>query len=480
MGENASERFTKVLSQLYDRIYNYCDKQIKNELTLGACIVTPKYASVPKPTQAVQAELERRTATYFEQTEAVGYCFRYSSIPLNPRKNPQATTQSISVDDYQMSLNLPRFDDEWEQIILARSLIYCPVDYEQHGWSDWFELQREAIRLTPLLHQSLKEIQTKFQIEITLTFPAKPIFQSFISEYALIDRNYSEMTKQEKKEENINKSNKDENIAFRYRLAIDAVRSAKTLKDLYIIARKKAISTRNSKLKSLFWMFINKVEANLVMSTNLSDKDKQSLISQLRGSKEKSSREKYTAKRPALCISDLECGQMLCLLREEFLASKTKNKAIAETILFILIAQHAAFSGLPLKEKDILSIQMNDINQQDLTIRIKNQEINITAGLNEILLAWTGDGERKNKRLLFQNLTYDNLEDIISKCSAKFYGPSHKLLPKDFLEKVHVIAGVRISIEMRRQITEQEELVKASPYRINPHEIKKQIKQVFL
>ncbi len=86
---------------------------------------------------------------------------------------------------------------------------------------------------------------------------------------------------------------------------------------------------------------------------------------------------------------------MLCLLREEFLTSKTNNKAIAETILFILIAQHAAFSGLALKEKDILSIQMNDINQQDLTIHIKNQEINITEGLNEILLAWTGIWRKK-------------------------------------------------------------------------------------
>ncbi len=95
--------------------------------------------------------------------------------------------------------------------------------------------------------------------------------------------------------------------------------------------------------------------------------------------------------------------------------------------------------------------------------------------------SWLGleYGERKNKRLLFQNLTYDNLEDIISKFSAKFYGPSNRLLPKDFLEKVHVIVGVRISVEMRRQITQQEELAKSSLYRINPREIKKQLKEVF-
>lgn len=214
------------------------------------------------------------------------------------------------------------------------------------------------------------------------------------------------------------------------------------------------------------------------MSTSLSEKEKQLLITQLRGSKKKIPKGKYIAKRPALCISDLECGQMLYLLKQDFLTAKIKNKAVAEAILFILIAQHAAFSGLCLKEKDILGIKISDINHQDLTILIK-QEVNMTGGLNEILLAWVGDMERITKRFLFQNLTYDNLENILSKCSAQFYGLSNKLLPKDFLEKVHVIPGIRISIEMRRQITEQEELIKTSPYRIDTREIKKHIKESF-
>ncbi len=102
MRQNASERFTRILSELYDRIYNYCIKQIKNELVFGACMVSPKYSSVPCPPKAVQDEIERRVANYFGETEAVGYCFRYSSIPLSPRKNPQA----ISIEDYQISFNL--------------------------------------------------------------------------------------------------------------------------------------------------------------------------------------------------------------------------------------------------------------------------------------------------------------------------------------------------------------------------------------
>lgn len=147
----------------------------------------------------------------------------------------------------------------------------------------------------------------------------------------------------------------------------------------------------------------------------------------------------------------MECGQVLYLLIRDFLGDTTKNKVIAETIVFILIAQHSAFSDLVLKEKDILTIKVTDINYQDLTVLVKDKEINITCGLSEVLKAWIGDTERVNKRLLFPSLTYDILEDVIGKCSAKFYGPERKILPRDLLEKVHVMPGVRISLELRRR-----------------------------
>lgn len=67
------------------------------------------------------------------QTEAVGYYFRYWTPPIRPEINLQGALKPISADDYQMTLEIPRFDDQWEQITLARSLIYCPLDFEHHG-----------------------------------------------------------------------------------------------------------------------------------------------------------------------------------------------------------------------------------------------------------------------------------------------------------------------------------------------------------
>ena len=43
------------------------------------------------------------------------------------------------------------------------------------------------------------------------------------------------------------------------------------------------------------------------------------------------------------------------------------------------------------------------------------------------------------------------------------------------MHKVHTIPFARISIELRKQINHQEELIKQSPYLINTREIKKHI-----
>jgi hypothetical protein len=471
MKQNSLERFAVELTSLLKRIYDYWATHTEKEQPFGACTVNPKHAAAPLPTQEIQAELERRATEFFTPTKAIGYYFRYWTPPMLPVIDSGEASKPFTVDDYQMTLELPRFDDKWQQTVMARSLIYCPLDQEQHGWSDWFELQHEAVRLTPLLHKTLKELKIRLGITVTLGLPGRSIFESFVYDYAIHDANFPEMTKQER--EQWRKRKVDWKV--RYHLAVDVIKPATTLKDLYTIARKKAASSRNPTLKSLFWAFVDHVERRLIKEADLPEEEKKSLISQLREVPKRASKGKYRAKRPAVCISDVECGQVLYLLMQDFLNAKTKNKALAEAILFVWIAQHAAFSGLHLKVEDILSIRVTDIDHHDLTIIVRDKEANITEGLNEILTAWLGESEKRNKKLLFQTLTYDTLEDIIGKCSVKFYGVEGKLLPRDFLERVHVVAGARIPLELRRQIAQQEELIKDSPYRIHEREIKKQI-----
>lgn len=469
MKQNAFERLAQELSSLLKRIHEYCLIHIEKGQPFGACIANPKSADTPIPSERIQIELERQATEYFQKTEAVGYYFRYSTLPMLPTDSE--AKKSITADDYQLSFDIPSFDQRWQKTSIARSLIYCPVDNEQHGWSVWFELQLEAIRLTPLLHQTLKEIKIKTEFEINLSQPGKPIFDSFVYKYAINDLHFPEMSKSEKEKW----LTKKVDWKARYRLAADVINSATTLMDLYTTAHNKAVSTRNPMLKSLFVSFVNHVEKILVLDTDLPEEEKKRLICQLRKTKKRPLKTRYIATRPAVSISDIECGQVLYLLMQAFLAAKKKSNAIAETILFIWIAQHAAFSGLHLKVEDILAIHVTAVDFKELTICIKNQEIHITGGLNEVLMAWLG--ERKNKRRLFQTLSYDLLEDTLSRVSSNFYGSAGKLSPRDFLEKAHVVEGARIPLSLRRQIAQQEELIKHSPYRIDSGLIEKQIKE---
>jgi hypothetical protein len=473
MKQNSVERLAAVFSNLLNRIHDYCSIHSEKGQPFGACTANPKHAAIPIPTPEIQSELERRATEYFQSTQAVGYYFRYWTPPMLPEIRNDRFQEPVTADDYNLVLEVPQFDDKWQQITIARSLIYCPLDQEQHGWSDWFELQLEAIRLTPLLHQTLNELKAKSLIKMQLSLPGKPIFESFVYEYAVHDTNFSTMNKQEIQ---LWKERKMDWKA-RYRLAAEVINSATTLRDLYSVARKKAASSRNPMLKSLFWKFVEHIEQKLVGESILPDDQKQSIILLLRQVKKRESKGKYQAKRPALCISDVECGQILYLLMQEFLKGTEKSYAVAEAIIFIWISQHAAFSGQQIKVEDILSIRIKDIDHNNLTIQIKKREADITGGLNEVLIAWLGESKRPNKRFLFQNLTYDVLEDIIAKSSEKFHGTEGKLCPRDFLEKVHVIPGARIPLKIRRQITEQEEVVMSSPYRIDARLIQKQIKE---
>lgn len=472
MNHTACQRFEIALNELRDRIFAYCSKNLDKEQPLGLCVVNPRRASVGMPPDEVHTELQRQATEYFKTKPVDGYYYRYWSPPILPCIESNAIKSEITAEDYQITYELPKFDDLWIRTNLARSFIYCPLDEEQYGWSDWFELQLEAVRLTPLLHQTLKEIQIKITFNIQLGLPGKPVFESFIYDYAVTDTNFPEMSTSERDCWKTRKLDWKE----RYRLAAEVIKPAKTLKELYSIARKKAASTRNPMLKSLFKSFVEHIENSLVLNTDLPAEEKKRLIHHLRQTRTRVSSYKYVAKRPAVCISDVECAQVLYRLILDYLTGKKRDNSIAETILFIWIAQHAAFSGLQLKVENILTLRVTDIDFKDLTITVKEQEIHLTGGLTEILRAWLGDQERTNKRLLFQNISYDRLEDILNRVTSRLCGSDGKLLPRDFLEKVHVIPGARIPLELRKQITQQEELVKQSPYRIDTRIIKKHIK----
>lgn len=398
-----------------------------------------------------------------------GYYFKYWTPPILPIR--EDNQKPASVNDYEMHFALPQFDESWETATLARGLIFCPTEGEEGGWSDWFELQLEAIRITPLLHQSIEECKIINAIDTKLNQTGLQEFINFIYEYGLNDP-YLPM------QWSIIDSWKNRMIDWkeRYDLMADLFDASKTLKDFYTVAREKAASSRNSMIKGLLWGFVKHIEDNLILQTKLTEELKKQQIEKIRKPQKRDvNKGQYNAKRPAVCISDIECGQVLYHLINTFLSSKKKNKILIEGFLYIWIAQHAAFSGLNLSTQDILSIKSSDIDADNLTIQTSKGEIDITSGVEDILLIWTKTLNIAKTKNLFRFLTYDNLEDLLTRYTTELFGSNGRILPRDFLEKTHPMHGARITLDLRREITKQESLILNSPYRIKPQKIKNEI-----
>ncbi len=470
MIENPCQKLALSLELLLNRLHKYFTNIIEKGQPFGACLVNPRHSQARKPTPEIQKQIEQFATNHFSGINAIGYYLRYSTLPITPIDPRKSVNDESSIDDYVITLEHPQFDDRWQQTTISRALLFCMHDHEDHAWDEWFEPQTEAIRLTPLLHQTINESIILNRIQFQLSAPVLSFFENFVYEYALTD---SHIALSRTQKELLRK--KETTWQDLYPQAVNTLKPVMSLINGYKLVHKKAASTRNPILKSLWWEFIKWIDNKLINHTTLSDDMKCDLINQLRNPKKKALRSSYQAKRPALSISDVECAQVLYILISEFINSKTKKPIPAEAIIFIWIAQHTAFSGLHLSVSDIISLQIKNLCLENHIVKIGDSEVDISTGLKEIIQAYIQG--KKRKEFLFQSLTHDNLEDVLSRASRKLYGEEGKLLPKDFLERVHVISGLRISIEARRLIDKQAELIKNSPYRIKSSEIKKDIKQ---
>lgn len=470
MKPTATERLSTAIALLLIRIHNSCKINEESEIRFGLCTVTPKHSAVRKPSAQVQKEIEHCAKEHFQKLDAVGVYLRYWTPPLSPDADNREPIGDK--EDYHLSFELPIFDARFEQELIARALIFCPADSEMFRWDDWFELQLEALRFTPLLYQGLKEDRIVTQIRYQLALKAEPFFKEFVYGYALKDKHLNLS-----KSEIIEWEKKTADWTVHYSNARNIIRHNVSVYDCYKACHKKMKQTRNPKLQALLREFTYYIELRLIRQSGLPQMEIEILIEELRDLKglPRHNRTRYKAKRPSLCLSDIECAQFLYQLIQEFGKEPRSQKALGETILFIWLSQHAAFSGQSFQVQDVLSILVKDIDFGDGTISIANNKFHINKGLLEILSAWIGNSDRVNKRRLFSTLNYDVLEKLLKKYSLKFLGVDGRLQPRDFMMRVHVVQGARMDNQMRQQLANQELLVANSPYRIRSSDIKKQI-----
>lgn len=468
----AAERLSNAMVALELRIDEYCQFQINNAHKIGLCVVTPKSASQNPPTKEVEKELRQIGIDHFSKPGAQGFYFQYFTPPLLPTVSGANINTSATSNDYQVTLKLTEIDDLWAIDAWTRALLYCAGnDKEMNDRNDWFELQHEAFRLTPQIAQEIKVHQQLEKIRLQFMESPRQIFEIFGREYVSKDDNLGISDAERKL---YTKGIQDWKTLYP---GIDTFLSIEnlTLFDLYKNMNVKKVNKRNTKTRPLLYAFTKYIEDKLVGTSELPENTKKELIESLQGIVRTPRRLKYNAKRPAICLSVTECSSILYLLIREFCASPKKNQISGEGALYIWICQHVAFANVNIKVDDVLNICVTDIDIRSKTIIINKRKIYITHGLAQIIEAWIGTEKRENKRKFFLSLTLDNLNNKLVKISTDFLGIDGPIHPRDFLEKVHVLPGARISPELRSQLEVQEDIIDDSPYTVDPDEIKKQI-----
>jgi hypothetical protein len=467
MNTSAAEHLWKAIEELWNRVDEHCEKVKNSPFKFGACTVNPKHSRVSLPTPSMQLELENQARKHFEPLDVIGFYFRYWTPPKLPIIDGP---KESNIDDYQMTCEVPLYDDAWAQTMLARCLVFCPDISELSSVKEWFVPQIEAIRFTPVLHQNIQESIQLNQIKERLSENPLPFFESFVGQYILTDHSLEMSSKDRKKYQQENKWRElyPEVIPIFKKKGV-------TLRKAYVACRKQAPRVRDNKIKPLLWAFAAHVEGKLVAGSSLPDDLKRSLIIELQQAHKIKKSSKYQATRATVSVSDVECGQFLYLLLLEFGKSPAKKQTLGEIILFIWLCQSAAFSDVKLTIQEILNLSIKDVNLDTYMIEIKDTKIHLNGGYTEILRVWIDSEEIKNQPKLFPSLTYDNLEKQIDKLSRKFWGIEGKLVTRDFLSKVHVVEFARISIDLREQIDMQQLLLKNSPYKIDSRIIEKEI-----
>lgn len=459
MKPTVAVRFLKAGAELHKRIYEYCQMHATTDPRIGLCVIAPKYAALGPPSKEIHVQIESEAKEHFSAFNKRSVSMQYMDLPALPSKKND--NMQISINDFQVNYSESDFDENWQRQTLVRAMIYCPDNEDMGAWNHWYDPQVEALRLTSMLYEGLKETITIGQIRHCFSLSGAGVFSEFMRLHALND-------------DHIRERERKENWTLLYPEVKPLFNEQTSLFDLYVIARKKAAQSRNPKLKDLLWGFSEEIEDALIAKSDLSDETKQALIRTLREESSATNKKKYQAKRPAVCISDQECGWLIYTLLKEF-ESSPKHLALAETVIFIWICQHAAFSDIDITVSQILKLTVLDFDNHSLVVKINNQELPISGGVNNFLSAWIGDADRKNQRRLLPSLNYDKLEDIIQKYTVSLCGHEDRLMPRDFLGKTHPFPGARLSQEIRDLINHQEKIAKRSPYYVNPIQIKKQI-----
>jgi hypothetical protein len=172
-------------------------------------------------------------------------------------------------------------------------------------------------------------------------------------------------------------------------------------------------------------------------------------------------------------ISDVKAAKFIKYFIEKFTGNpQDKKSGEIACVLWILIwiAQEADSENLTIQK--VLQLSFQDIDPDDAIIKVDGTDVDISFGLQNLLLCLRGKGEGIRNQRLFSNLDVSGkaLERALNEASKILFPNEEPVLPGAFLVFPHVYNNIRMSVAQRRAMRKVKPII---PVRYIHKEIKK-------
>ncbi len=330
---------------------------------------------------------------------------------------------------------LPKTLQQLEEAKLE-ALLYCASAEEMSEWIDWFEREDQA---NTLFHQLLAVgdyYRERAPFEERLNRLAFPLYRDAALEY------YKKIEFPK---------------VFKTLKAIDfAPSETSSIAESYelIIASLKNRNKRHFDDFQKFWR--NRLRKLMFDGLKWTFDQQESALAEYFPPKESQKRKTKKIRWDSSCVIDRQTyGRFIQYFVNRFLRDPSRNKVDGEIALLLWVMIYVSREPLKICPVSRL-LQLTTADVDDRILFLKQEEIEFSCGLANLIQEFVGTSSCKQQKKLFPHLTIDKLEDRFHKASKALLLPGNSsALPEAFLTFPHGIKNVRMVAQLRRMRQQQ-------------------------
>ncbi len=327
---------------------------------------------------------------------------------------------------WKVEVILPNTQQQKNKKQLTNMLLYCPDITEFSNEIDWFEDENCSnslnYQLLELISYIKKDKLSKALIYENLDQIAKPFFLNFFSNKTDI-LNLSSYV-----------PNDTDNIADAYEKASKALRNE-----------------RNNNNYNLMCRWVSHLEELMFKDVPYAENEKKIFINKwhynLFGNQSKKN-EKEDRWEQAKTIDRTKAIDIILYFLNRFIEDPNKRKTEGELVCFLwtLIWLSYELNTTDITLSDVMSLNTTHL-KENLELSYKDNTIEISFGLYQLLSVLKGKGVGKRVHLLFPNLASKSrkwIENVFKKASIELFGKeADPISPSVFCSFPHPLEGIR-------------------------------------